>query len=80
MPTGKPSAVPSPQRTTPAIASGHGPASTAATAPIVASTVLPSSTGTRPHRSSATVPAVRPSVIEATKTPKATAPTASVTR
>src|SRR5687768_8587878 len=76
MPTGKPSAVPSPQTATPATATTGDPPNTASATPDAASSIVTSSTGTRPHRSSAIVPKIRPNVIVVTNTANTSAPIA----
>src|SRR5690349_11058780 len=79
IPTGKPSAVPSPHTATPATATSGDPPNTASATPDAASSIVVTSTGTRPQRSSAIVPKIRPNVIVVTKTPNTIAPVAGST-
>src|SRR5674476_1275702 len=79
IPTGKPSADPSPQRTTPKTATTALGTKITVSRPSAARTLDVRNTGTRPNRSSSGTPAIRPTVIAVTKTPRTTAPDALLT-
>src|SRR5664279_4693230 len=78
IPTGKPSAAPAPHNNAPATAQGSDGPNTTNSSPAAASPAVTRSTAGRPHRSSAPPPTRRDTVMAVTKTPKPSAPRASL--
>ena len=77
MPTGKPRDAPSPQTITPTTTSAGWSPYTTSSRPSTADAAVVSSTGTRPNRSSSTVPATLPVVMEVTNSAKPATPSQS---